>query len=99
MINVKTVHDVRLTVRLPEALVKSIDQLVEEGEFSNRSEFMRYAIREALVRIALTRKITRKEAKKIWEEHKKESKEVSEEEIEQVLREVDKEWKEWSRKL
>lgn len=94
----KTVNESRFTIRLPKALIKSIDELVEEGEFANRSEFVRYAIREALVRLALTRRISKGEAREIWEEYKAKAEEVPEDEIEEVLREVDKEWKKWSQR-
>jgi len=37
---------VRITIRLPEDDVRIMDQFVESGEFSNRSDFIRKAIRE-----------------------------------------------------
>ncbi|WP_324735250.1 ribbon-helix-helix protein, CopG family [Thermococcus sp. SY098] len=95
----KTANESRFTIRLPKTLLKSIDELVENGEFNNRSEFVRYAIREALVKLALTKRITEQEARRIWEEYKIKAKEVPEKEIEEVLREVDKEWKKWSQGL
>jgi|Deesub1362B_J571_1020462.scaffolds.fasta_scaffold00143_53 Arc/MetJ-type ribon-helix-helix transcriptional regulator len=95
----KTINENRLTIRLPKALIKSIDELVEEGEFTSRSEFVRYAIREALVNIILTKRITKEEARRVWREYKARAKEVPEEEIEEVLREVDEEWKKWSQRL
>lgn len=95
----KTANESRFTIRLPKTLLRSIDELVEDGEFTNRSEFVRYAIREALVKLALTKRITEQEARRIWEEYKTKAKEVPEKEIEEVLREVDKEWKKWSQGL
>lgn len=95
----KTINENRLTIRLPKALIKSIDELVEEGEFTSRSEFVRYAIREALVNLTLTKKITKEEARRVWREYKVRAKEVPEEEIAEVLKEVDEEWKKWSQRL
>ena len=95
----KTANESRFTIRLPKTLLRSIDELVEDGEFTNRSEFVRYAIREALVKLALTKRITEQEARRIWGEYKTKAKEVPEKEIEEVLREVDKEWKKWSQGL
>ncbi len=36
----------RVTVRLPERQLRGVEGLVEEGEFPNRSEAIRAAIRE-----------------------------------------------------
>ena len=38
----------QLNVRLTPALLAEIDKLVESGEFGNRVEFVRYAIRMTL---------------------------------------------------
>lgn len=43
MSNVKTV---KVSVRLPEPLLREIDALVESGLYSNRSEVMKEALRE-----------------------------------------------------
>ena len=39
-----------VTVKMPEAYVEAIDELVRMGRFSNRSEAIRTAIRELLRR-------------------------------------------------
>lgn len=38
----------RVTLRVPEKQVEDVDQLVESGEFPNRSEAIRAAVREML---------------------------------------------------
>jgi len=39
-----------VTVKMPEAYVEAIDELVKKGRFANRSEAIRVAIRELLRR-------------------------------------------------
>ena len=39
-----------VTVKMPEAYVEAIDELVKKGRFTNRSEAIRIAVRELLRR-------------------------------------------------
>lgn len=39
----------RVTVRIPEQLLERVEQLVEDGEYPNRSEAMRSAIDDLIV--------------------------------------------------
>jgi len=50
-----------ITLKLPEEMIEAIDELVKMGIYTNRSEFIRAAIREKL----------EKEQKKIASEPKK----------------------------
>lgn len=38
----------RVTLRLPQRQVREIDEMVEEGKYSSRSEAIRSAVREML---------------------------------------------------
>lgn len=40
--------DPQVNVRVPEALLQEVDEVLEERGFTNRSEFIRTAIRDAL---------------------------------------------------
>ncbi|NJF26119.1 ribbon-helix-helix domain-containing protein [Thermococcus sp. Bubb.Bath] len=78
----------KVSIRFPPALMREIDELVEKGEFSSRSEFIKEAVRFFLLRY--------ESPKELWEEYKllaKSRKIPSEEEIQKLLEEVDKEWK------
>jgi len=46
-----------ITIRFPEHLIKAIDDLVEEGLFVSRSEFIRFAVREVLKDVYAYKKI------------------------------------------
>lgn len=49
MASAKKVNDTEIiNVRVPSSMVKQMDEAVEERFFSNRSEFIRAAIRDAL---------------------------------------------------
>ncbi len=78
----------KVSVRFPPGLMREIDRLVERGEFSSRSEFIKEAVRFFLLHY--------ESPKELWEEYKllaKDRKLPSEEEIEKLLEEVDEEWK------
>lgn len=78
----------KVSIRFPPALMREIDELVERGEFSSRSEFIKEAVRFFLLHY--------ESPKELWEEYKllaKSRKVPSEEEIEKLLEEVDEEWK------
>ena len=47
-----------VTVKMPEAYVEAIDELVRKGRFTSRSEAIRVAIRELLRRELWIREIT-----------------------------------------
>ena len=46
-----------ITVKMPEELLREMDALIERGLFTNRSELLRYAIRELLM-------------KELWNKHR-----------------------------
>ncbi len=78
----------KVSVRFPPSLMREIDRLVERGEFSSRSEFIKEAVRFLLLHY--------ESPKDLWEEYRLLSrgrKLPSEEEIEKLLEEVDEEWK------
>ena len=78
----------KVSIRFPPALMREIDELVERGEFSSRSEFIKEAVRFFLLHY--------ESPKELWEEYKllaKGRRIPSEEEIEKLLEEVDEEWK------
>jgi Arc/MetJ-type ribon-helix-helix transcriptional regulator len=89
-----------ITLKIPKSIVNQIDELVREGYFSSRDEFIRYAVRESLTEIAISKKISIEECRKIWKDYKTRKKDIKidEKEIDELLDEVDKEWKKW-RKL
>ena len=89
-----------ITLKIPKSIVNQIDNLVKEGYFSSRDEFIRYAVRESLTEIAISKKISIEECRKIWKDYKTRKKDIKidEKEINELLDEVDKEWKKW-RKL
>jgi Arc/MetJ-type ribon-helix-helix transcriptional regulator len=89
-----------ITLKIPKSIVNQIDELVREGYFSSRDEFIRYAVRESLTEIAISKKISIEECRKIWKDYKTRKKDIKidEKEIDELLNEVDKEWKKW-RKL
>ena len=89
-----------ITLKIPKSIVNQIDELVKEGYFSSRDEFIRYAVRESLTEIAISKKISIEECRKIWKDYKTRKKDIKidEKEIDELLNEVDKEWKKW-RKL
>jgi len=89
-----------ITLKIPKSIVNQIDELVREGYFSSRDEFIRYAVRESLTEIAISKKISIEECRKIWKDYKTRKKgiKIDEKEIDELLDEVDKEWKKW-RKL
>jgi len=89
-----------ITLKIPKSIVNQIDELVKEGYFSSRDEFIRYAVRESLTEIAISKKISIEECRKIWKDYKTRKKDIKidEKEIKELLDEVDKEWKKW-RKL
>ena len=49
-IGYKIMYDPVITIRLPEAIVDQIDELIKEGEFGTRAEFVKYAVRQTLKR-------------------------------------------------
>ena len=49
-IRYKIMYDPVITIRLPEAIVDQIDELIKEGEFGTRAEFVKYAVRQILKR-------------------------------------------------
>ena len=49
-IRYKIMYDPVITIRLPEAIVDQIDELIKEGEFGTRAEFVKYAVRQTLKR-------------------------------------------------
>ncbi|MDI3475549.1 MAG: hypothetical protein PWQ79_1740 [Thermococcaceae archaeon] len=78
----------KVSIRFPPALMREIDELVERGEFSSRSEFIKEAVRFFLLHY--------ESPEELWEEYKllaRSRKVPSEEEIEKLLEEVDEEWK------
>jgi Arc/MetJ-type ribon-helix-helix transcriptional regulator len=89
-----------ITLKIPKSIVNQIDELVKEGYFSSRDEFIRYAVRESLTEIVISKKISIEECRKIWKDYKTRKKDIKidEKEIKELLDEVDKEWKKW-RKL
>ena len=50
-----------VTVKMPEAYVEAIDELVRKGRFTSRSEAIRVAIRELLRRELWVREIEEEE--------------------------------------
>ncbi|NJE60433.1 ribbon-helix-helix domain-containing protein [Thermococcus sp. 21S7] len=78
----------KVSVRFPQGLMREIDELVESGEFSSRSELIKEAVRFFLLHY--------ESPEELWETYKllaRERRIPSEEEIEKLLEEVDKEWK------
>ncbi len=78
----------KVSIRIPPGLMKRIDELVEEGEFSSRSEFIKEAVRFFLLHF--------ESPVELWEAYKvisRDRKVPSEGEIEELLEEVDEEWK------
>lgn len=45
-----------ITLKIPKSIVNQIDELIKEGYFSSRDEFVRYAVRESLTEIAISKK-------------------------------------------
>ena len=88
-----------IILKIPKSIVNQIDELIKERYFSSRDEFVRYAVRESLTEIAINKKMSKEECKKIWEDYKIRKKDVkiAEKEIEELLDEVDKEWKKWKK--
>ncbi|NPA47940.1 MAG: ribbon-helix-helix protein, CopG family [Thermococci archaeon] len=78
----------KVSVRFPRGLMREIDELVESGEFSSRSELIKEAVRFFLLHY--------ESPKELWETYKllaRERRIPSEEEVEKLLEEVDEEWK------
>ena len=44
---------VTITIKLPKAYVEALDELVRKGRFTSRSEAIRFAIHELLIRESL----------------------------------------------
>jgi len=53
----------RVTLRIPKQQIEEVERMVETGEFPNRSEAIRSAVREMLNEQADTREST---AKRTW---------------------------------
>lgn len=56
-----------IPIRLPKGLVESVDKLVESGDYSNRSDVVRDAVRKLIQKTALNQliglsKVTRKDS-------------------------------------
>ncbi|USS41655.1 type II toxin-antitoxin system ParD family antitoxin [Thermococcus aggregans] len=93
-----------VSVRLPKYLIKKIDELIKEGEFKSRSDFIKYAVTLTLGQIMMEK--AREKAKTITpEEARARSKqalqkllsgEIEDEwpEVKDILEEIDKRWKE-----
>ncbi|WP_457751169.1 ribbon-helix-helix domain-containing protein [Thermococcus sp.] len=78
----------KVSVRFPQGLMREIDELVKSGEFSNRSELIKEAVRFFLLHY--------ESPEELWETYKllaKERRIPPEEEIEKLLEEVDEGWK------
>jgi len=78
----------KVSVRFPRGLMREIDELVESGEFSSRSELIKEAVRFFLLHY--------ESPKELWETYKllaRERRTPSKEEVEKLLEEVDEEWK------
>ncbi|WP_068322031.1 ribbon-helix-helix domain-containing protein [Pyrococcus kukulkanii] len=78
----------KITVRFPKGLVREMDRLIQEGEFSSRSELIKEAVRLFLLYY--------RSPEELWEIYKiiaTKRKIPSEKEIERILEEVDEEWK------
>ena len=78
----------KVSVRFPQGLMREIDELVESGEFSSRSELIKEAVRFFLLHY--------ESSEELWETYKllaRERRIPPEEEIEKLLEEVDEEWK------
>ncbi len=78
----------KVSVRFPQGIIREIDKLVENGEFSSRSELIKEAVRFFLLHY--------ESPEELWEAYKllaRERKVPPEEEIEKLLEEVDEEWK------
>ncbi|MCD6524347.1 MAG: ribbon-helix-helix protein, CopG family [Thermococcus sp.] len=77
----------KVSVRFPQGLMREIDELVESGEFSSRSELIKEAVRFFLLHY--------ESPEELWETYKLLARErrIPEEEIEKLLEEVDREWK------
>ena len=78
----------KISVRFPQGLIREIDELVESGEFSSRSELIKEAVRFFLMHY--------ESPEELWETYKllaRERRVPSEKEIEKLLEEVDEEWK------
>lgn len=98
------VVDHPVSVRLPKYLIKKIDELIKEGEFKSRSDFIKYAVTLSLGQIMMEK--AREKAKTITpEEARARSKqalqkllteEIEDEwsEVKDILEETDKKWKE-----
>lgn len=56
----------RVTLRIPKQQVEEVEQMVDEGEFPNRSEAIRTAVREMLNRHD-TEKQRRRDDRPPWE--------------------------------
>ncbi|AHL23149.1 ribbon-helix-helix domain-containing protein [Thermococcus nautili] len=78
----------KVSVRFHSGLMRQIDELVEKGEFSSRSELIKEAVRFFLLHY--------ESPEELWETYKllaRERRIPPEEEIEKLLEEVDEEWK------
>ncbi|WP_148883392.1 ribbon-helix-helix domain-containing protein [Thermococcus aciditolerans] len=78
----------KVSVRFPQGLMREIDELVESGEFSSRSELIKEAVRFFLLHY--------ESPEELWETYKllaRGRRIPPEEEIEKLLEEVDEEWK------
>ncbi|ALM74075.1 ribbon-helix-helix domain-containing protein [Thermococcus barophilus] len=58
-----------VSVRLPKYIIKKIDELVKEGEFKSRSDFIKYAVTLTLGQIMIEK--AREKAKTITPEEAK----------------------------
>lgn len=93
-----------VSVRLPKYLIKKIDELIKEGEFKSRSDFIKYAVTLTLGQIMMEK--AREKAKTITPEEARArakqalqkllSGEIEDEwpEVKDILEEIDKRWKE-----
>ncbi|ADT85198.1 ribbon-helix-helix protein, CopG family [Thermococcus barophilus] len=93
-----------VSVRLPKYIIKKIDELVKEGEFKSRSDFIKYAVTLTLGQIMMEK--AREKAKTITPEEAKArsrqalqklfTEEIEDEwsEIKDILEDADRKWKE-----
>lgn len=78
----------KVSVRFPPAIMREIDELVESGGFSSRSELIKEAVRFFLMHY--------ESPQELWESYKllaRVRKLPSEKELEKLLEEVDRKWK------
>ncbi|RLF82532.1 antitoxin, partial [Thermococci archaeon] len=82
------VVDHPVSVRLPKYLIKKIDELIKEGEFKSRSDFIKYAVTLSLGQIMMEK--AREKAKTITPE---EARARSKQALQKLLtEEIEDEW-------